>query len=255
MSLPTISLIFLLEVVSCVYYQFISFTMLNFRTAVLRPIRTHLSQGRCLISNNSYDHVITELNKEMESVFGELPLGGGLGSSAPEEPQIVSPGAGKTELGLTHVDSSGQAKMVDVSSKEDSKRVAIAGCKVLLGQKVFDLVTSNQIAKGDVLNVAKIAGINGAKQTSNLIPLCHNISLTHIRVDVTLNKNDFSVEIEGEAATTGKTGVEMEALTAVAVAGLTVYDMCKAASKDIRITEIHLQHKSGGKSGNWSRNN
>jgi cyclic pyranopterin phosphate synthase len=144
--------------------------------------------------------------------------------------------------------------MVDVSPKQDSERVAIASCRVLLGQKAFNLVSSNQIAKGDVLTVAKIAGITGAKQTSHLIPLCHNINLSHVRVDLTLNEEDSSVVIEGEATTNGKTGVEMEAMTAVAIAGLTVYDMCKAASKDISITDICLQHKSGGKSGNWSRN-
>ena len=121
--------------------------------------------------------------------------------------------------------------MVDVSPKEDSKRVAIASCRVLLGQRVFNLVSSNEIAKGDVLTVAKIAGITGAKQTSNLIPLCHNINLSHVRVDLSLNEEDSSVVIEGEATTSGKTGVEMEAMTAVAIAGLTVYDMCKAQSR------------------------
>nr|GEW06789.1 cyclic pyranopterin monophosphate synthase accessory protein, mitochondrial-like [Tanacetum cinerariifolium] len=114
-------------------------------------------------------------------------------------------------------------------------------------------VSANQVAKGDVLSVAKIAGITGAKQTSNLIPLCHNIDLTHVRVDLRLNPHDYCVEIEGEAASTGKTGVEMEAMTAVTLAGLTVYDMCKAASKDIQITNVRLEHKTGGKSGNWSR--
>ncbi|PHU17882.1 Cyclic pyranopterin monophosphate synthase accessory protein [Capsicum chinense] len=109
--------------------------------------------------------------------------------------------------------------MVDVSRKDISKRVAIAHGKVILGQKVFDLVSANQMGKGDVLSVAKLAGICGAKQTSNLIPLCHNINLTHVRVDLALNPQDFSVEIEGEAASDGKTGVEMEALTAVTVAG------------------------------------
>jgi len=190
----------------------------------------------------------------MESVFGESPSSSPLGSSPSQQPARHSNGAEDSPLVLTHTDSSGQAKMVDVSPKEDSKRVAIASCRVLLGQKVFNLVASNEIAKGDVLTVAKIAGITGAKQTSNLIPLCHNINLSHVRVDLTLNEEDSSVVIEGEATTSGKTGVEMEALTAVAIAGLTVYDMCKAASKDICITDVCLQHKSGGKSGSWSRN-
>lgn len=154
---------------------------------------------------------------------------------------------------LTHVDSKGEAQMVDISSKEITKRVAIASCNVVLGKKVFDLVSANQMEKGDVLGVAKIAGICGAKQTSNLIPLCHNINLSRVNVDLTLNPGDFSIEVRGEAASTGKTGVEMEAMTAVTVAGLTVYDMCKAASKEIVITDVKLEQKSGGKSGDWCR--
>ncbi|KAJ4954920.1 hypothetical protein NE237_011703 [Protea cynaroides] len=256
----------------------------------LRRIRATIpSSVRFFSSNRGHDLTasIAELNKEMESIFGEPPpsnLAGSVDnlSTGPEsrlvspgteenekrlshisrtgeastasEPQLVSPGTEENEQRLTHISRTGEAQMVDVSSKETSKRVAIAGCKVLLGsKKVFDLVSANQVAKGDVLSVAKIAGISGAKQTSSLIPLCHNINLTHVRVDLTLNDKDFSVEIEGEAASTGKTGVEMEALTAVTIAGLTVYDMCKAASKDIQITNVQLLHKSGGKSGSWSR--
>lgn len=193
----------------------------------------------------------------MESVFGESPST--INSSSfgeeitAEAPQLVSPKIGGSRLGLTHVGSKGEAQMVDVTPKESTKRAATASCKVILGKKVFGLVSANQMGKGDVLSVAKIAGINGAKQTSSLIPLCHNIILTHVHVDLKLNSNDFSVEIVGEAASTGKTGVEMEALTAVSVAGLTVYDMCKAASKDIQITDIQLERKTGGKSGDWSR--
>ncbi|KAE9611576.1 hypothetical protein Lal_00011705 [Lupinus albus] len=213
---------------------------------------------RMFNSSGSHDYAsaIQELNKEMESVFGEPPPDG-LASSGDnnhvyEEPRLSSQKFGKSSFELTHTGNSGEAQMVDVSPKESSKRTAIANCKVILGERVFDLVMANQMAKGDVLTVAKIAGITAAKQTSNLIPLCHNISLTHVQVDLRLNHEDFSVIIEGEAASTGKTGVEMEAMTAVSVAGLTVYDMCKAASKDIVITDIRLKHKSGGKSGDWS---
>ncbi|KAF0929426.1 hypothetical protein E2562_021439 [Oryza meyeriana var. granulata] len=142
--------------------------------------------------------------------------------STPQQPARPTNGSGDGQPVLTHVDSSGQAKMVDVSSKNDSTRVAVATCRVLLGQKAFDLVASNQIAKGDVLTVAKIDGITGAKQTSSLIPLCHNLNLSHVRVDLTLNEEDSSVMIEGEASTSGKTGVEMEAMTAVAIAGLSL---------------------------------
>ncbi|PIN12383.1 Cyclic pyranopterin phosphate synthase [Handroanthus impetiginosus] len=210
-------------------------------------------------SNHDLSKVITELNQEMESVFGASPASGPDGSldsqTMAQEPYLVKNDAKQKELfpGLTHIGTKGEAQMVDISSKEITKRVAIASCKVILGQKVFDLVSANQMEKGDVLSVAKIAGICGAKQTSNLIPLCHNINLSHIHLNLTLNPHDLSVEIEGQAASTGKTGVEMEALTAVTISGLTVYDMCKAASKDIVITDVRLEQKSGGKSGDWSR--
>lgn len=212
----------------------------------------------------------------MESIFGEYPSSGLAGSinnnHVAEEPQFRPHGLASSitddfiaqesqrvpqkmnpNARLTHVGGKGEAQMVDVSPKETSKRTAIASCKVILGKKVFDMVLANQMAKGDVLTVAKIAGINGAKHTSSLIPLCHNITLTHARVDLTLNPGDYSVEIEGEAASTEKTGVEMEAMTAVTIAGLTVYDMCKAASKEIQVTDVRLERKTGGKSGDWIR--
>lgn len=193
----------------------------------------------------------------MELVFGEPPSTANASSInnnfTAQETQDLSPSLDKPQSGLTHTGSKGEAQMVDVSEKAASYRTAVASCRVILGKKVFDLVLANQVAKGDVLNVAKIAGISGAKQTSSLIPLCHNISLTHVRVDLTLNPEDFSVEIEGEAATTGGTRVEMEAMTSVTVAGLTVYDMCKASSKGIQITDIRLERKTGGKSGDWYR--
>lgn len=193
----------------------------------------------------------------MEFVFGEAPPTSLAGSSESQpigqHSELKSFKEVENESKLTHISVKGEAQMVDVSHKDISKRVAIASCKVLLGKKVYDLVSANQVAKGDVLSVAKIAGITGAKQTSNLIPLCHNIDLSHVRVDLKLSASDYCVEIEGEAASTGKTGVEMEAMTAVTIAGLTVYDMCKAASKNIQITDVRLEHKSGGKSGKWSR--
>lgn len=192
----------------------------------------------------------------MESVFGEPPANTLASSTSSShlnnESKLSSQNIGESSFELTHTGKSGEAQMVDVSPKESIKRTAIAVCKVMLGKKVFGLVLANQMAKGDVLTVAKIAGITAAKQTSNLIPLCHNINLSHVQVDLRLNHEDFSVTIEGEAASTGKTGVEMEAMTAVSVAGLTVYDMCKAAAKDIAITDIRLKHKSGGKSGDYT---
>lgn len=209
------------------------------------------------IGGLNHEYVIAELNKEIEAVFGEPAPTGFAGSSSShqtsEDAQITASEIHENVKRLTHVGHKGEAQMVDVSLKDNTKRTAIASCKVMLGKKVFDLVAANQLAKGDVLSVAKIAGINGAKQTANLIPLCHNIGLSHVRVDLGMNPREYSVQIEGEATTTGKTGVEMEALTAVTVAGLTVYDMCKAASKDIQITDVRLQKKTGGKSGDWSR--
>ncbi|KAG8391951.1 hypothetical protein BUALT_Bualt01G0240400 [Buddleja alternifolia] len=224
----------------------------------LRP----LPSSKFFSNDRSHDlsKVITELNQEMESVFGEPPASSSLDGSVDnqtiaQESHIVTNDVTQKDSSpkLTHISSKGEAQMVDITSKEITKRVAIASCKVILGQKVFDLVSANQMQKGDVLGVAKIAGVCGAKQTSHLIPLCHNINLSHVRLDLRLNPHDVSVEIEGEAACSGKTGVEMEALTAVTVAGLTVYDMCKAASKDIVITDVRLEQKSGGKSGDWSR--
>lgn len=216
--------------------------------------------SRRLISTKSTHDLassIAEYNKELEDIFGAPPSAGLMGSSSTElaghKTQVSPPKVSDNVSGLTHIGNQGEAQMVDVSPKENTKRTAIASCKVILGKKVFDMVSANQLAKGDVLSVAKIAGITGAKQTSHLIPLCHNISLSHVRVDLALNGDDYSVEIKGEASTTGKTGVEMEAMTAVTIAGLTVYDMCKAGSKDIQITNVRLERKTGGKSGHWSR--
>ncbi|KAK1558363.1 hypothetical protein Q3G72_001484 [Acer saccharum] len=227
---------------------------------ILRRIAVKFPHSRRLFSSHSshdFTSTIAEFNKEMESVFGEAPLNGFAGSvsndSMAQESQHTSQKIGESTPSLTHIGRTGEAQMVDVSPKESSKRIAIASGKVILGKEVFDLVLANQLAKGDVLSVAKIAGISGAKHTSTLIPLCHNITLSHVRVDLTVNPEDFSVDIEGEAVSTGKTGVEMEALTAVTVAGLTVYDMCKAASKDIQIKNVRLECKTGGKSGDWSR--
>ena len=156
-------------------------------------------------------------------------------------------------VGLSHVDSAGNAAMVNVVAKTDTARVAIASGRVLLGSDAFALVAANSISKGDVLTVAKIAGIMGAKQTASFIPLCHPLLLSGVDLSLTLNEEFQAVDIEAKVTTVGPTGVEMEALTAVSVASLTVYDMCKAVTKDIRISEVRLESKTGGKSGDWSR--
>lgn len=147
---------------------------------------------------------------------------------------------------LTHVDESGKAKMVNVVDKEETKRRAIARGEVHVGSDISKLIASNMMKKGDVLSIAQIAGIMGAKNTSNLIPLTHNIPLSSIKINVTLIGD--IVEIEATVECFGKTGVEIEALTAVSISALTIYDMCKAVSHNIKITNIELMEKSGGKS-------
>ncbi|HRR10074.1 MAG TPA: cyclic pyranopterin monophosphate synthase MoaC [Rhodothermales bacterium] len=154
---------------------------------------------------------------------------------------------------LSHINTDGQIKMVDVGEKSANARTAFATGRVLLGEEAFRQVKENQIKKGDVLTTAKIAGIQGAKHTSLLIPLCHNIYLQNITVEAELNEEVLSVDIRAFVKTYGQTGVEMEALSAVSAAALTVYDMCKSVSKDITITQIRLQAKTGGLSGDYRR--
>jgi cyclic pyranopterin phosphate synthase len=146
---------------------------------------------------------------------------------------------------LSHFDETGKVTMVDVSNKEASVRRAVASGKVLLSQETLQTLRTQQTPKGDPLEIARIAGIMAAKKTSELIPLCHQINLS--KVNITVEFTDFGIQIEAEAITTAQTGVEMEALTAVSVAALTVYDMCKAVQKDIVISEIRLESKTGGK--------
>lgn len=147
---------------------------------------------------------------------------------------------------LTHVDESGKAKMVNVIDKEETKRRAVAKGQVFVGAEISKLIAANMMKKGDVLSIAQIAGIMGAKNTSNLIPLTHNIPLSSIKIEVKLIENYF-VEIEAAVECFGKTGVEIEALMAVSISALTIYDMCKAVSHDIIISDIQLMEKSGGK--------
>ncbi|NXD78433.1 MOCS1 protein, partial [Halcyon senegalensis] len=154
---------------------------------------------------------------------------------------------------LTHTDEEGRATMVDVGGKPDSRRSAVASAVVRLGEKAFGMVRQNQVKKGDVLAVAQIAGIQGAKLTSQLIPLCHNIPLNHVEVSLSLDEARHAVVIRSSCQTWGRTGVEMEALTAASLAALTVYDMCKAVTHDIVIEEVKLLSKTGGQRGDFSR--
>ena len=153
---------------------------------------------------------------------------------------------------LTHFDDKGRSRMVDVSEKAETARVAIARGAVIMAEETFDLIMDKKVAKGDVLEVARLAGIMAAKKTPDIIPLCHPLNLSSVEVNFFTHEAG-RVEIEATARVTGRTGVEMEAMTAVAAAGLTIYDMCKAVDRGMVITEIRLMEKSGGKSGRFHR--
>lgn len=154
---------------------------------------------------------------------------------------------------LTHFDESGNARMVDVTQKNETERKAVAAGKIKVSREVFDAVSQGSAAKGDVLTVATTAGIAGAKKTWEVIPMCHIVPLTGCAIEWELDKNDLEIKCRCTVRCTGKTGVEMEALTGVSTALLTVYDMCKALDRDMEIDEIWLIEKSGGKSGHFVR--
>ncbi len=155
--------------------------------------------------------------------------------------------------GLSHIDESGRARMVDVGSKDITERVAVAGCEVHMQQSTLDLIRSGGFDKGDVLGVARVAGVMAAKKTSELIPLCHPIALTQVTIEFGDLATDAGtgLTVTSTARTTWKTGVEMEALTAASIAALTIYDMCKSVDRAIQIDRLRLLSKRGGKSGDW----
>jgi cyclic pyranopterin phosphate synthase len=154
---------------------------------------------------------------------------------------------------ISHLDEKGKARMVDVTRKASTVRTAVARGKVLMHPKTVDMIESEGIAKGNVLGVAKIAGIMAAKRTSDLIPMCHPLELTGIDMQFTVNRDRGEITIEAKVSTVGRTGVEMEAMTAVSVAALTIYDMCKSADKWMILSDIKLMTKQGGKSGTLVR--
>ena len=153
--------------------------------------------------------------------------------------------------GFSHLDAEGRARMVDVGDKDETWRRAVARAKVTMSSETVAALSDGVVPKGDVLAVARLAGIQAAKRTSELVPLCHPVSLTSVTVDLSLS--GASVEVEASAETVGRTGVEMEALTACAIAALTVYDMCKSLDRSITIEGLVLWEKSGGRSGHWHR--
>jgi cyclic pyranopterin phosphate synthase len=156
---------------------------------------------------------------------------------------------------LSHLDEGGHARMVDVGDKPDTDRVAVARGQITMKPETLALIQAGGVKKGDVLTVAQIAGIQAAKRAHELIPMCHPLLLTHIAVELTpaSAQGQAWIDIQATVQTTGKTGVEMEALTAVSVAALTIYDMCKAVDRAMCISEVRLMHKSGGESGEWKR--
>lgn len=154
---------------------------------------------------------------------------------------------------FTHFNDQGRAKMVDVSAKPPTERRATAGARVQVSAETFNLIKSGGMKKGDVLATAQLAGIMGAKRTPDIIPLCHNVTISGINLTLRLDETRYCVEIRAEVSSTGQTGVEMEALTAVSTAALTVYDMCKAVQRDIVITDIRLLEKTGGVHGDFYR--
>jgi cyclic pyranopterin phosphate synthase len=154
---------------------------------------------------------------------------------------------------LSHLDEQGRARMVDVSDKEVTSRIAVARGSIHMRSETLELILAGRVEKGDVFSVARVAGIMAAKKTPELIPMCHPLSITSVEIYLTPEKNPARVEIEAVVRVDGKTGVEMEAMTAVAVAGLTVYDMCKAVDREMSMGEIRLIKKAGGKSGTFVR--
>ena len=157
------------------------------------------------------------------------------------------------EQKLTHFDGQGNAVMVDVSAKDDTSRTAVASGKIKVNRAVLDAVLAGSVKKGDVLGVARVAGIMAVKQTSSLIPMCHMLLITKCSVDFEIDEEHLEIKAVCTAKVEGKTGVEMEALTGVSVALLTIYDMCKAIDKRMELGEIRLESKSGGKSGDFVR--
>jgi cyclic pyranopterin phosphate synthase len=154
---------------------------------------------------------------------------------------------------LSHLDEKGRARMVDVSEKEITSRNAVARGTIHMRPETLELIRQGKVEKGDVFSVARVAGIMAAKKTSELIPMCHPLNITSVQITLTPENNPARVDIEASVRVSGKTGVEMEAMTAVAAAGLTIYDMCKAVDREMIIGEIRLVEKSGGKSGTFIR--
>ncbi|GGI54147.1 cyclic pyranopterin monophosphate synthase MoaC [Oxalicibacterium solurbis] len=169
-----------------------------------------------------------------------------------KKPDPQSDPAAANDGGLTHFDATGQAHMVDVGGKNETHRIAVASGTIRMKPETLAIIESGTAKKGDVLGIARIAAIMGAKRTSDLIPLCHPLALTRVMVDFSIDTEQSSIDCRAQVETFGKTGVEMEALTAVQIGLLTIYDMCKAVDRGMVMSEIRVKEKHGGKSGDWS---
>ncbi|XP_070181700.1 cyclic pyranopterin monophosphate synthase-like [Littorina saxatilis] len=214
-----------------------------FRKFSTSPSSLHNDHSEQMYWETLYRDRIQEKDSENEVIRDDVSERKGKGDDTSDSEE--------QSLKLTHTDDSGRAEMVDVGEKSVTTREARAQAKIWLGAAAFTLVQQNKMKKGDVLTVAQLAGIMAAKKTSDLIPLCHNILLTKVDVKCSLNEEDLSVVIEAMVRTRGVTGVEMEALTAVSVAALTVYDMCKAVTREMVISDVKLVMKTGGARGDY----
>jgi indole-3-glycerol phosphate synthase len=226
----------------------------------LKTLETDLRTAETLAPKVPADRiVIAESGIRQSADLDRLAAAGArcflVGETLMREPDVAA--ATRRLLGLpadpgfTHLDAEGRARMVDISDKQETDRVAIAGARVVMRPETLERIRSGDVAKGDVLAVARLAGIMAAKRTAELIPLCHPLALTSVEVDLECAPERSAVEITAICKLRGRTGVEMEALTAASVAALTVYDMCKAVDRGMVVTDLRLLRKSGGKSGNW----
>src|SRR6266478_1531184 len=235
--------------------------MIGINNRNLKTLRTDLATTERLAPEVPADRiVVAESGIRSSEDLDRLAAAGArcflVGETLMREPDLAA--ATRRLLGLapgvpafTHLDAEGRARMVDVSDKAETDRMAIAGARVVMRPETLERIRAGDVAKGDVLAVARLAGIMAAKRTAELIPLCHPLALTSVNVDLACVEESSSVEVTATCKLRGRTGVEMEALTAASVAALTVYDMCKAVDRGMAVTDLRLLRKSGGKSGNW----
>jgi indole-3-glycerol phosphate synthase len=235
--------------------------MIGINNRNLKTLRTDLRTTESLAPEVPTDRlVVAESGIRTSADLDRLAAAGAcsflVGETLMRQPDVTEAtrtllGLPAVEPGFTHLDAKGRARMVDISDKDETDRVAVAGARVVMRPETLERIRSGDVAKGDVLAIARLAGIMAAKRTPELIPLCHPLALTSVELDLECMPGRSAVEITATCKLRGRTGVEMEALTAASVAALTVYDMCKAVDRGMVVTDLRLLRKSGGKSGNW----